>query len=154
MRRPLIAILILVLILGAGAIVWYVARSSAAHAPTPTASIPIQSTIESATLTAAAGQTGTGIATRQFIDGMFIHGVTAELPDPPAGQSYAGWLVQGGDTASAEFTGTLMKQGADYTLDYSSPTDQQDFSEVRITLQTTLNQPMQSTVLSGTFSTQ
>lgn len=115
-------------------------------------SVPLAATIQSIDLSPALNQTGTGIATRQYIDGIFVHGITAELPDPPTGQTYGGWLVMNGDTAHALFTGTLMKQGTSYSLDYSSPLDQRSYTEVRVTAQTGASQAMQTMVMSGTFS--
>lgn len=138
-----------------GGYVWYQAKTPTTSQPSSTfgGSVPLATDIDSVDLVPVPGQSGNGIASRQFLDGIFVHGITAELPDPPVGQFYGGWLVMNGDTAHALFTGTLVKQGASYSLDFSSPTDQRSYTEVRITLQTAQNQPMQATVVSGTFST-
>ena len=146
-----------VVVVGAGAFV-VTRRNAAAQSSTTsdasqTSSVTLPVGMDSATLVAANGQTGAGVATRQVVDGIFVHGVTAVVADPPAGQFYAGWLVSGNDIVHAVYTGKFVKQADSYSLDYSSPIDYREYSEVLVTLQTAENQAPQTTILSGTFQT-
>ena len=116
--------------------------------------VPIDTNIETATLTATEGQTGDGVATRQFVDNLFVFGITAELPEPPTGQVYMSWLVKNADAATAVATGQLLNQTDGYTVEYSSPMNYTAYDEVQVTLQTGQSQPMGTTVVSGAFQNQ
>ena len=110
--------------------------------------------IESASLTPTDLESiSGGVATRQFIDGIFVHGITAVLPDLPAGQFYAGWLIPNDGATAVVATGTLTKQSDSYMLNYSSPIDYRTYSSIAVTIQTAQNQPMQTAVISGMFGT-
>ena len=158
MKKNVLIVTLAILIIGLG--VFLVTRKSVSAQTTnstpsqsPT-SVAIPADVDTADLVAENGQTGSGIATRQFMDSMFIHGLTVTLADPPAGQFYAGWLIENGDANTAVLTGKLINQAdGSYSLDYSSPVDYRSYSEVLVTLQTAENQAPQTPVLSGTFQT-
>ena len=90
----LIGVAALVVVVVAGVRAWAV-RSAAPRQPVAgaTGSVSFSSDVTIATLYSPSGEARlTGIATRQFVDVVFIHGITATLPDLPPDQFYAGWL--------------------------------------------------------------
>ncbi len=127
------------------------ARSSATIVAT-SGSVPIPVDVATATLHSPTNIADvTGVATRQFVDVVFVHGVTARLPELPVGQFYAGWLVQAADVAHPLPTGKLLKDATQWTLNFSSPTDYSSYDGVLVTIQAGDGQPPGTTVLTGTF---
>jgi len=141
----------LLMIAVAGVIAWTVLRPQPTVSTTSGGTSAITNGIESITLVASVGHQGTAIASRSTLDSIFIHGISADLADPPAGQTYAGWLVKNGDAATAVSTGTLVKDGTGYALNFSSPTDYRSYTDVWVTLQTAASQGPKTLVLSGSF---
>lgn len=115
-------------------------------------SVPITTDIETATLHSPIDRPDvTGVATRQFVDVVFVHGITAVLPDLPVEQFYAGWFLTASDPDHPLSTGRLVKDGGQWLLSYSSPTDQRHYDGVIVTVQSGEGQPSGPTVLTGTF---
>lgn len=137
----------------AGGIVFWQSRPMNSGSPSSgtTSSIPVDVPIETAALDPQDGSDGQGIATRQFIDGIFVHGVSAVLPEPSVGETYVGWLAESGATTGAVRTGPLVKQGDSYALDYSSPVDYTGYNDVLVTLQRTQQATPETIILRGSF---
>lgn len=106
----------------------YVLRLLGNYGGWKTAGYPIEVGLE-----AIDPYTGSGVATRGFRDGEFVHTVTADIEDPAAGKFYEGWLVRGSSFFS---TGRMERDGESYTLRYVSPEDARDYVRVVITEET------------------
>ena len=92
--------------------------------------------VEEARLKAVGNYTGSGVATRSFEDGSFVHEVIAELDDPAPGKFYEGWLVTPGATDFFS-TGELVSEGSGgWSLQYTSDMNYADYTEVVITEET------------------
>lgn len=127
---------------------------STPHRPSATGSVTIPVDVATATLHSPTGDaTATGVATHQFVEVVFVHGITATLPDLPPGQFYAGWLIKAADVAHPLPTGQLLKDASHWTLNFSSPTDYSSYDGVIVTVQTGEGQAPGTTVLTGSFQT-
>lgn len=113
--------------------------------------LPFDVPIETTTLSSTTDEAAQGAATRQYIDQLFVHGVTALLPDAPPGQVYAGWLLKNGNRHDSVATGTFRKDGDSYTLDFSSPVDYSDYTDVLVTLQHAGSTQPETDVITGSF---
>ena len=91
---------------------------------------------------------GSGSATRSFVDGIFMHTVKADLADPAEGNFYEGWLVKGSEFFS---TGKLEKDGDMYVLQFESNEDSRDYKTVVITEETEADDQPEEHVLEGEF---
>ncbi|MBI4022885.1 hypothetical protein HY375_01860 [Candidatus Berkelbacteria bacterium] len=104
------------------------------------------------TLTPVAGRTGSGSATRTYVNGRFDHTVTASLPSPATGRFYEGWLTDGSRVLS---TGRLERTDDDtYRLTYNSSEDLRGLTRVVITEETEimgLDGITEDHVVEGTF---
>ena len=144
---------LIIMLVGLGGF-WYVRFEPLANrAGHPTAgSVAIAGDVTTATLHSPGGDlTVTGVASRQFIDGIFVHGVSATLPELPTGQRYAGWLVSAADTAHPLPTGTLTKDTNGWSLTFSANTDDRWLGGVLVTVQPGDSLVAGPTVLEGTF---
>lgn len=152
--KVFIGILIAIIILG-GIYIFYFKQKNQIknNQPTPQFQndIPIESEVESASLTSIEGQEGKGVATRQKIDSIFVHGITAELPPSSDDKVYIAWLTKNGDMTTAIKTGKLKLQDDNYSLDYSSPVDYMSYPEVIITLQSEIQTTLGRVILKGAF---
>lgn len=81
--------------------------------------------------------------------GTMNHTVLAKLPDPPAGSSYEGWLVNDatGDELS---TGVLALEKGVYNLVYTNETeDHRGYNSVVVTLEETVDDTPETHILEG-----
>lgn len=136
-------------------VVWYLFMSSRTGSAPSTQSVggvTIPADVQTAMLHSPTGDpTVTGVATSQFVDVIFVHGMSATLPDLPVGQLYAGWLVKAADPTRPLPTGKFTKDAAGWTLNFSSPIDQSGYDGVLVTVQTGENQAPGAVVLTGSF---
>lgn len=95
--------------------------------------------------------TGNALASRSFLDGTFMHSVTAKIGDPAPGKFYEGWLVRGTSFFS---TGKMIKKDGSYVLNYSEVKDGRDYKMIVITEETEaqgLDNKPEAHVLEGEF---
>jgi len=149
--QTVVIILVVLVLVIAGIVAWWMLRAPSVSGVTATSSVMVTDGIESVSLTPSIGQTGTAVATRSFANGNFLHGITANVPDPTDGKVYQAWLLKNGDSTTAVATGTLVKDTTGYTLDFSSATDYRSYSDVWVTLQSASDQGPKTLVLSGSF---
>ncbi len=110
--------------------------------------LDIPEDIEKAELKDVTGGTATGIATREFVNGVFTHSVLVDLPDPEPGYFYEGWLVKGDKFFS---TGKMRIAKGGYLLEYDSHVDYSDYGKVVITLEKVFDATPEKHILEGTF---
>lgn len=147
--------LILIALAAVGVVLWQrrsVRPSLLSTAAGPSAvAIPADATLETASLTSADGQAGTGVVTRQVVDQIVVFGVSADLPVVPASESYVVWLVPTSESTTGRRVGTLTQQADQYSFDSSAPVADGLESFVRITRQRSITEPIGPTVLRGAF---
>lgn len=126
--------------------------------PSASPSSGLNPTEQVATLKPEAGKSGSGEASRSVLPGRFVLTVTAELPDPGQGKSYAVWLVR--PEPLAQFSaGQLKQSGNRWILTLDQTRDASTYSTVTVTLQTTgqdvspPNQVPGTKILTGSFQT-
>ena len=98
----------------------------------------VDENLETVTLSALGDYTGTGVATRKFVDDTFIHTVSATLPDLSEGKFYEGWIVVP-NSEGFKSTGKLALDGDEWKLAYSSNVNELSYSIVTITEETLAN---------------
>jgi hypothetical protein len=104
-----------------------------------------------ASLLAVEGSTGFGMAYRLFQEGVFSHGVLAEMPLPAPGSVYEGWLVQ---PSPLQFFSTgVMTQNehGQWELEYTAAVDYPSYSKVVITQETLVDETPEAHILEGDF---
>ena len=110
--------------------------------------VDIPEDIDKAELKDVTGGTASGIATREFISGVFTHTVLVDLPDPQPGYFYEGWLVKGDKFLS---TGKMRIAKGGYLLEYDARVDYSDYDKVVITLEKVFDATPEERILEGTF---
>jgi len=86
-----------------------------------------------ATLLSVTDSEDYGVATREYVDGVFTYEVILSIEDPPLGFFYEGWLA-GGRVIS---TGALEKEEENtYTSTFTSEEDLTNLTDVIITQET------------------
>ncbi|MBU0572782.1 anti-sigma factor [Patescibacteria group bacterium] len=163
MKRKDIVIGLIVLAALAGIIYWFQKPKEELKVPeTPSVeekmegifSVEIPEDIEKAQLKDAVGGDASGIATRSYDNGTFIHVVLADLPGPEEGFFYEGWLVRGKE-GDADFdfisTGIMRLAKGGYLLEFESEIDYLDYQGVVITLEETEDDIPEKHVLEGAF---
>nr|AQS34464.1 hypothetical protein [uncultured bacterium] len=156
----------LIVLAGLGALIYWAVRSNKEEelTPVPTPSVEerledsfkyqIPENFERAELRDVSGADGSGIATRNYEGGKFIHAVLADLPDPEAGTFYEGWLVRGKE-ADENFayisTGRMTIAKGGYMLEFESSKDYSEYSGVVITLEKVNDQKPEKHILEGSF---
>jgi hypothetical protein len=106
----------------------------------------------STTLMSVGDFSGSGLATKSFVDGMFNHTVSAFIPDPPKGKFYEGWLVKSNEFIS---TGKMTKGGDAYIINVTKKQDLTAYTQIVITVETDadgLDNKPETHVLEGNFS--
>jgi hypothetical protein len=105
----------------------------------------------SATLTAVDGSNSSGTAYRLSENGMLYHSVTATMPDPAAGNSYEGWLVQ--PTPLDFFSTGIMEKNAQgqWQLVYSAEETYPSHLRVVITEETIIDATPEEHIIEGDF---
>jgi len=94
------------------------------------------------------GAEGSGIATREIVEGKFLHSVLADLPDPESGKFYEGWLGRNGEYVPM---GKLFSGKGGFILSYSSNVDMSDYNGVVVSLETSLGDGPTEKILEGSF---
>jgi len=106
--------------------------------------------VEKASLADVSGGEGSGIATRDFVEGSFSHSVLAAVPEPVAGSWYEGWLVRP-DPFDVVYTGKLRVAKGGWVLDYTANEDLTDHTQVVVTLEKVDDQKPEAHILEGSF---
>lgn len=163
-------IVVLVVVLGGG--FWYVqsqkGESGVTVTPVPSTqqkeatpssgtsgSQKVKVDVDTITLKAVEGYSGSGTATRIFANGTFTHTVSASIADPASGKFYEGWLVNMSLSPKFFSTGKLKKDGNTYKLTYTAEKDYTEYNTVVITEETEANGldgVPEAHVLEGSFS--
>lgn len=138
---------VLILVMGRG-------KQETPQTPTQEEQAAGEEQIQEIALSDVTGGTSQGTAQRLFAQGLFLHGVEAQLPDVPAGQFYEGWLVRG-EQGNTDFqfvsTGKMEKQESTWTLLFTSQTDYTAYNGVVITRETTDDGEPEVHILEGSF---
>lgn len=116
--------------------------------------VSIPDDVERITLTDLRGEGATGLATRNYRDGLFSHSVLAALPDLTSNTYYQGWLVRGSEgeeNRSVISTGRLGTSKGGYLLEYSTSQDLMDHNQVWVTVETQDDNTPETRVLEGNF---
>lgn len=99
------------------------------------------------------GGESSGLATRNYQNGVFTHAVLADLPDPSEGY-YEGWLIKGkeGDKDYRFIsTGRLKIAKGGFMLEFSSGRDYSDYSRVVVSLESKNDNKPDKPILEGNF---
>ncbi len=110
--------------------------------------IEIPEDLEKAVLEDVSGGISSGIATRDFKGGKYIHTVLADLSDPEGKMFYEGWLTKGDDFIS---TGKMRIAKGGYILEFGSAIDYSDYDGVVITLEKIFDNNPEKHILEGSF---
>lgn len=104
----------------------------------------------SGTLEDVSGGNSSGIAYVLRKDGKLWHTVNANLPEPPLGTVYEGWLVNKTPALAFFSTGLLEKQdnGA-YTLSYTNQSPFFGYDEVVVTIESEVDEIPEEHILEG-----
>ena len=116
--------------------------------------VQIPDDVDKAELKDVGGGTSSALATRKFENGTFTSEVLADLPDPAEGTFYQAWLSKGEEGQegySLVSLGKLVTAKGGYLVDYQSSTDYSDYPKVMVTLEKTLDNNPETTVLEGSF---
>ena len=111
--------------------------------------INIPDDVDKIDLSAVSDIKGSGIATRKYESGNFIHMILADLPDPEPGTFYEGWLVKGDGTYIP--TGKMMIAKGGYLLEFQYPTDLSSYNKIVVTLEKTEDEKPEQHILEGSF---
>ncbi|MFC1727477.1 anti-sigma factor [Patescibacteria group bacterium] len=83
------------------------------------------------------------------------HYVIADLPDPPEGSAYEGWLVNNDPKLSFFSTGVMEKTlSGKYELAYMAGQSYEGYNKVVITLETKVDETPEKHILEGAFPQQ
>lgn len=138
---------VVVLILAAVGVLWYVDSTKIEDPPaittsnaTPatssseaTSSATTMTGVETIQLKTVGNYTGKGTATRMFKNAKFTHTVTTTLGNPATEKFYEGWLVNMSKTPPFFSTGKLENIDGTYELKYEANVDYSDYTMVVIT---------------------
>lgn len=170
MRRNVVIGLIALAIF-AGIVYWYQRARKASQlpvSPQPTFeetfedrfNIQVPEDVDKAELRDVSGGDASGLATRNYLPAQagearrFTHSVLADLPDPPTGSFYEGWLVRGkeGDENFAFIsTGKMRLAKGGYILEFESGKDYSLYSGVIVTLERLDDIKPEKHILEGSF---
>jgi len=163
MKRKDIVIGLIVLAALAGIIYWFRKPKEELKVPqTPSVeekmeeffNVEIPEDVEKAQLFEVIEGYGTGIATRNYENGVFTHVVLADLPHHEAPYFYEGWLVrgeEGDDDFDYISTGKMRFAKGGFLLEFESGTDYSDYNGVVITSEEIEDDIPEDHVLEGTF---
>jgi hypothetical protein len=163
MKRKDIVIGLIVLAALAGIIYWFRKPKDELKVPeTPSVeermeeffNVEIPEDIEKTQLFEVIEGYGTGIATRNYENGVFTHVVLADLPHHEAPYFYEGWLVrgeEGDDDFDYISTGKMRFAKGGFLLEFESGTDYSDYNGVVITSEEIEDDIPEEHVLEGTF---
>jgi hypothetical protein len=103
-------------------------------------------------LSAVDGSDSSGEAYRLIRDGKLYHIVIADLPEPPEGNKYEGWLVYP-DPLEFFSTGVMEKNDqGQWTLEYVGDSDSLKNYRATITLETIIDGIPEKHIIEGDFS--
>ena len=96
------------------------------------------------------GGNSRGTASLVVVNNDLTHNVTANLPDPPVGSVYEGWLV---NSSTGDFfsTGVMGKFNNQYQLQFKAEQDYRGYLTVVITLETIVDNTPEQHILEGSF---
>ena len=112
--------------------------------------IDVPEGVDRANLKDVTGGDGTGVATREMVNGKFVHSVIAALPDPTPGTFYEGWLINP-DTGDTISTGRFRIAKGGFILDFTSSKDLTDHKQVLVTLEKVDDNNPETHMLEGSF---
>jgi len=110
--------------------------------------VQIPEGVEKAELKDVSGGNASGMATRKFTDGEFELGILADLPAPETEKFYQGWVNKNEEFLSL---GKLRIAKGGYILDFKSSTDYPDYRKVVVSLEKSLTEKPDKTILEGSF---
>jgi hypothetical protein len=116
--------------------------------------IQIPEDAERAELKDVSGGNASAIATRKLENGRFEHNVLADLPEPPTGQFYEGWLVrgrEGSEDLSVLSTGRMEMAKGGWMISFKSSNDLTDHNSVVITVEEKADLTPEKHILEGSF---
>jgi hypothetical protein len=160
MNRRDIVIGIIILAILAGVIYWF------RRPQEPSIELPEQTTeekieekfktqipegVEKADLTDVSGGNATGLAYRQIVNGVFSLSILADLPDPPSGEFYQGWLVKTNGEEVMFSLGKFRIAKGGFLLDFSSATDYSDYKTVVVSQEKVFDNNLETRILEGSF---
>ena len=164
MKRKDIVIGLIVLAVLAGVIFWIRKPKEDLIVPQTTSveekmekffNVEIPEDVEKTQLFEAIEGYGTGVATRNYENGVFTHVVLADLPHHEAPYFYEGWLVRG-EEGDVDFdyisTGKMRFAKGGYLIEFESSIDYLDYSGVVITSEKTEDDIPEDHVLEGAFN--
>lgn len=163
MKRKDIVIGLIVLAVLAGIIFWFRKPNEELTVPETSSveekmeeffNVEIPEDVEKAQLDEVVADYGTGIATRNYENDIFVHVVLADLPALEEGFYYEGWLVrgkEGDDDFDYISTGKMRIAKGGHLLEFESSTDYSDYQGVVITQEETEDDTPEKHILEGTF---
>lgn len=110
--------------------------------------VQIPEGVDKAELKDITGGTSSGIATRKFEAGTFELGILADLPMPEVDKFYQGWARKDDEFLSL---GKLIIAKGGYILDFKSSADYSDYNKVIVSLEKSLSEKPDKTILEGSF---
>jgi len=110
--------------------------------------LEIPDDLEKAELLDVSGGISGGLATRKFENGLFTFAILVDLPEPPSGSFYEGWLVKDGKFVSV---GQVFIAKGGYLLNFKSEVDYSDYDQVVVTLEKTKDSAPEGNILEGSF---
>lgn len=156
-RRDLtVGIIVIALIIG-GYMLFKKAKNPPVSPPiTPSVQETIEKTfnvnipkdVDTAEMKDVSGGNGSGLATRKWQNGKFTHTILADLPEPPKGEYYEGWLSKDDQFVS---TGKLRVAKGGYLLEFNSSKNYSDYPKVAVTLEKINDQKPETRILEGSF---
>lgn len=110
--------------------------------------VDIPQNVDKADLKDIKGTGFSGIATREFKNGVFDMTILADLPDPDSGRFYQVWVRKNNET---KLLGTMRVAKGGFLLDISSREDLTSFNEVVVSEESKSDNQIENTVLQGSF---
>ena len=111
--------------------------------------ITIPQDVDKADLKDISGESGLGMVTRKYSDGKFEITILADIPAPSAGYFYQGWILK--DDSAFLSLGKLGIAKGGFILDFTSAKDYSDYKKVVVTLEKTLDQSPEKSILEGSY---
>ena len=110
--------------------------------------VQIPEGVDKAELKDVTGGTASGITTRKFEASTFELGILADLPTPEVGKFYQGWARKDDEFLAL---GELRIAKGGYLLDFKSGTDYSDYNKIVVSLEKSLTEKPDKTILEGSF---
>ena len=116
--------------------------------------VQIPENVDKAELKDVSGGNASGLATRKFENEEFELGILADLPAAQTGSFYEGWISKGEEGKEGYeilSLGGLMVAKGGYLLDFKSVTNYSDYSKVIVSLEKSVGESPDKSVLEGSF---